>query len=50
MEACPGYLVAETEDEVCKLIELHASVAHNEDPGEYSDEDWKYLKALIKSE
>ncbi|MCP4008206.1 MAG: DUF1059 domain-containing protein [Proteobacteria bacterium] len=50
MEACPGYLVAETEDEVCKLIELHASVAHNEDPGEYSDEDWKYLKALIKNE
>ena len=48
MEACPGYLVAETEDEIWKLMELHASVAHGEDPGQWSDEDRKYLKTLIK--
>ena len=49
MEACPGCFVAETEDEVCELVELHASVAHDEGPGEYGDEDWKYLKALVRS-
>ncbi len=50
MDACPGYFVAETEDEIWKLMELHASVAHGEKPGEWSDEDRKYLETLIKSE
>ena len=48
MEACPGHFVAETEDELCKLIELHASLAHGEDPGAWSDEDRAYLKTLIR--
>ena len=48
METCPGYFVAETEDEIWKLMELHASVAHGEDPGQWSDGDRKYLKTLIK--
>ncbi len=50
MEACPGQVVAETEAEVWKLMELHASVAHDEDPGAWSDEDRTYLKTLIKPE
>ena len=50
IEACPGYFFAEIEDEVCRLAELHASVAPNEGPSEYSDADWEYLKTLIKSE
>lgn len=50
MDTCPGYFVAETEDEIWKLMELHASVAHGEDPGEWSDEDRQYLKTLIKGE
>jgi hypothetical protein len=50
MDACPGQFVAETEDELWKLMELHASVAHGEDPREWSDEDRKYLKTLMKSE
>ncbi len=50
MEACPGKVVAETEEEVWKLMELHASVAHDEDPGAWSDEDRIYLKTLIKPE
>ena len=50
MEACPGHFIAETEDEVWKLMELHASVAHDENPGAWSDEDKAYLKTLIKSE
>ena len=50
MEACPAQVTAETEDEVWKLMELHASVAHGEDPAAWSDEDRVYLKTLIKSE
>ncbi len=49
MEACPGRFYAETEDELWKLIELHASVAHKEDPGVWTDEDKAQLKTLIKS-
>ncbi len=50
MEACPGQFVAETEEEVMKLMELHAVVAHGEDPSEWSDEDKAYFKTFIKSE
>ena len=50
MEACPGRFVAETEDEIWKLMELHASVAHGEDPATWTAEDRAQLKALIKTE
>jgi len=48
MEACPGVVVAETEDEVWKLMELHAVVAHGEDPSKWDDETREYLGTLIK--
>jgi len=48
MEACPGKVVAETEDEVWKLMGLHAKIAHNEDASEWDDETLTYLKTLIK--
>ena len=48
MEACPGKVVAETEDEVWKLMGTHAKVAHNEDASEWDDETVAYLKTLIK--
>ena len=50
MEACPGYFVAKTEQEVMKLMALHAAVAHDEDPSAWSDEDKSYLKTLIKQD
>ncbi len=50
MEACPGKVVAETEEEVMTLMEVHARVAHGEDPDEWSEEDRTYLKSLIKPE
>lgn len=50
MEACPGRVIAETQDEVWKLMELHASVAHGEDSSAWSAEDRAYLKTLIKPE
>ena len=48
MEACPGQFTAETEAEVIKLVELHASVAHSEDPAAWSVDDRTYLKTLVK--
>jgi hypothetical protein len=50
MEDCPGRVVAKTENEVWKLIEVHATVAHGEDPSAWSDEDRTFLKTLIKAE
>ncbi len=49
MEACPGHFVAETEGELWKLMELHATIAHEEDPGAWSAEDRAYIGTLIKS-
>jgi hypothetical protein len=49
MEECPGHFVAETQDELWKLLELHASVAHGEDPAAWSEDDRACLKALIKT-
>ena len=50
MEACPGRFYTETEDELWKLMELHASVAHQENPAVWTAEDIAYLKTLIKTE
>jgi hypothetical protein len=48
MEACPASVVAETNDEVWKLMELHAQVAHSENPAEWDDATRDYLGTLIK--
>jgi predicted small metal-binding protein len=50
MEACPGHFTAESEAEIMKHVELHASVAHGEDPAGWSQEVRTLLKSLIKSE
>ncbi len=50
MEACPGHFIAETQNEVMKLMELHATVAHEEDPSAWSEEDKAYIETLIKTE
>jgi predicted small metal-binding protein len=47
-DACP-LIVAETEDEVWKLMELHAKIAHDEDASKWDDETLAYLKTLIKT-
>ena len=49
MEACPGEVSAATEDEVWKLMELHAVIAHGEDPSSWDHETREYLGTLIKS-
>ena len=35
MEGCPFHVVTEAEDEIRKIMELHAAIAHAEDPGEW---------------
>jgi predicted small metal-binding protein len=48
METCVGRFQADTAEEVWKHIELHASVAHNEDPASWPSEERAKLKALVK--
>ena len=50
METCPGKVTAETRDEVWKLMELHASIAHGENAADWDDETREYLGTLIKEE
>jgi len=49
MEECPGLFQTETTDELWKVIELHASVAHGENPLSWSAGDREFLKNLIKT-
>jgi len=48
MERCLGRFEAETEEELWKHIELHASVAHKEDPAAWPSEERAKVKALIR--
>jgi hypothetical protein len=49
MQECPGNFSAGTEDEIWKLIELHASIAHGEKPAAWTADDRGLLKTLIKT-
>ena len=49
MEACSGSFTAETEGELWKHIELHASVAHQEKPAQWSSADRRTVKNLIRA-
>jgi hypothetical protein len=50
MESCPAHFHTETHDELWKVVELHALLAHGEDASQWPEEDIAQLKALIKSE
>jgi hypothetical protein len=47
MEQCPGRFCAATHNEIWKLIELHAAMAHGEDPAQWSADEKAKLKSLI---
>ncbi len=47
MEACPASFVTETKEELWKLIELHASIAHGEGPSDWTDDVREYVGTLI---
>ena len=49
MESCPGKITTESEEELIKLVELHAVIAHEEDPKSWDKETRAYLKTLIKA-
>ena len=48
MEDCPAVVTAQTEEEVWKLMELHAAIAHGEDSKNWDEETKTYLRSLIK--
>ncbi len=50
METCPGQFYSESEKEIWQHIELHALVAHQENPASWTAEDRAYLKTLIRTE
>jgi hypothetical protein len=50
MENCPGRFYAASENEIWKLVELHASAAHGEDPADWNADSRAFLKTLIKTE
>ncbi|RUW72573.1 MULTISPECIES: DUF1059 domain-containing protein [unclassified Mesorhizobium] len=47
MEACPASFTAENASEVMKHVELHAEVAHDEDPKQWSQGDREQVQNLI---
>ena len=47
MEACPASFTAESEPEVMKHVELHAEVAHGEDPRQWSESDRDQVRKLM---
>ena len=49
MESCPFYVNTQSEEELWRQMELHARLAHGEDPNQWTDEDRKFLKTLIKT-
>jgi len=49
MESCPGHFVADSEKEIWQLVELHARVAHGEDPSAWSEDDRAVLGELIRT-
>jgi predicted small metal-binding protein len=49
MEACPFHVNTQSEEELWQQMELHARLAHGEDPGQWTDDDRKHLKTLIKN-
>ncbi|WP_300513500.1 DUF1059 domain-containing protein [Aliiroseovarius sp.] len=48
MEDCPASVTAETTEEVWKLMELHAQIAHGEDPADWDQATREYLATLIR--
>jgi predicted small metal-binding protein len=50
MEQCPGRFYVDSEDEIWKLIEVHASTAHGEDPAAWTAQDRAYIKTFIRVE
>lgn len=48
MEACPASMTAETKEELWQLTELHARIAHDENPADWDAETRAYLETLIK--
>jgi hypothetical protein len=48
MEECPGSFVAASEEEILKHVELHARVAHGEDPARWSEAEVEIVQDLIR--
>ncbi|MEP2533191.1 DUF1059 domain-containing protein [Shimia sp.] len=48
METCPASVTAATKEELWKLTELHAEIAHGEIPADWDPETRAYLETLVR--
>ena len=49
MEDCPGKVVAATKEELWQLVELHAALAHGENPSDWDAKTRAYVETLIRA-
>ena len=50
LEACPGEFYAATEEELWQHMDLHARLAHQEDPSAWPDHVTALCKGLIRTD
>jgi hypothetical protein len=48
MESCPGSFQSDTKAELWKHIELHAKIAHQEDPQKWTAEERQQMENVIR--
>lgn len=49
MGNCPGRFETATEDELWQVLEVHAKVAHQENPAQWSPDERNQIKGLIRT-
>jgi predicted small metal-binding protein len=49
MDTCAGNFTADTTEELWRHIEVHASIAHGEDPAKWSADERSEVEKLITS-
>lgn len=50
MDDCPAAFKTATEEELWKILELHAMEAHDEDPAAWPQDERRLIAGLIKSD
>jgi hypothetical protein len=48
MQNCPGTFRTETEEELWRHLELHGAIAHGEQPENWSDDERRQIRDLIR--
>lgn len=49
MGTCPGFFVADTQEELWRHVELHGATAHQENPAAWSVKERQQIRDLIRT-